>query len=188
MRAPERLKTIASFPCYVVSEDGRVFRGVRELKQRERRGYLVVDLYRSVTRWGKFGRKSYLELKEVREKKTVYVHRLVAEAFLQPMPADKPQVGHLDGNRHNNAVSNLQWVCQSENEEHKRAHGTKTAGEKHPRCKLTDEEVASIRQADGRWTSQALAKVFEVHPATIRRIRRGVSRKPQAQQNVKVAA
>ena len=48
------------------------------------------------------------------KRKMVYIHRLVAEAFI-PNPKELSQVNHKDGNRKNNAVENLEWCSCQEN-------------------------------------------------------------------------
>ena len=52
-------------------------------------------------------------------KKTIYVHRAVAEAFLDRIPG-KNVVNHKDYNTHNNAAENLEWCTQKENVQHSR--------------------------------------------------------------------
>lgn len=49
--------------------------------------------------------------------KTFAVHLLVAEAFL-PRVLNKTQINHIDGNKHNNHIENLEWVTPSENKIH----------------------------------------------------------------------
>lgn len=51
---------------------------------------------------------------EYGQKKNHYIHRLVADAFI-PNPNNLPQVNHLDYDRTNNKVTNLEWCCALDN-------------------------------------------------------------------------
>lgn len=50
-------------------------------------------------------------------KKQVFVHRLVAQTFI-PNPDNKRQVNHINFDRHDNRVENLEWITQSDNLAH----------------------------------------------------------------------
>ena len=67
------------------------------------------------------------------------IHRLVAECFL-PAVKGKLQVNHIDGNKLNNHVSNLEWCTTQENTAH---YFKNSFGEK---CKVSDEQVLFIRK------------------------------------------
>ena len=65
--------------------------------------------------------KGYLKVTLYKDSKKVYkkcrVHRLVAEAFLDNTD-NLPQVNHIDGNKENNNVKNLEWCTQEYNLKH----------------------------------------------------------------------
>lgn len=100
---------IDGFPNYLVTSKGRVLslkdrhcnNRILELKQRKnkRNGYMQVDLHKD----GK--------------KRTMRVHRLVAKAFI-PNPENKPEVNHIDEDKTNNHVFNLEWMTGKENVNH----------------------------------------------------------------------
>lgn len=64
-------------------------------------------------------RKGYLitSLCKNKIRKAYSIHRLVAKSFI-PNIENKPQVNHIDGNKQNNKVTNLEWVTNSENMKH----------------------------------------------------------------------
>lgn len=51
-------------------------------------------------------------------KKRCYAHRLVAIAYLPNNDINKKQINHIDGDKLNNDVTNLEWVTQEENQQH----------------------------------------------------------------------
>jgi hypothetical protein len=114
---------------------------------------------------------SYANLQKEGNRKYVGVHRLVAVAFI-PNPLNKPCVNHIDTNRKNNNVSNLEWCTQSENCKHTKNIGHSTYGIKNPMSKLTEKQVLEIRGKYVRYSkwrsnSAVLSKEYKVCPATI---------------------
>lgn len=87
----------------------------------------------------------------INKKRSFYgVHRLVARAFI-PNPDDKPEVNHIDSNKNNNSVSNLEWVTHLENVLYGWSIGEyrsspKQKGKASPLCKFNDTEFNTVIQ------------------------------------------
>lgn len=75
------------------------------------------------------------------------IHRLVATAFLDN-PSNLPEVNHIDGNKLNNAVSNLEWCSSSDNLHHAYQTGLKSKEGKAVICVETGEVFDSVKDAN----------------------------------------
>lgn len=125
---------IKDFPDYFVDDEGKVYSKkyhhslnpyylTNQIKQQNRKGYLVVGLYKN------------------KKQKTVFVHRAVAKTFI-PNPENKPQVNHKNGIKTDNHVENLEWVSSKENIQHafkvlhRKGSLLEKKGKEHPRSKI----------------------------------------------------
>lgn len=164
-------RPVVGYPSYVVTSCGRVFRTAagRGARRREKSltlnasGYHVVQLHDgSPTGNGK----------------TFLVHRLVAMAFLSLPPPGKNDINHIDGNKTNNNVSNLEWCDDRHNILHayrlglrKPSYKGQPPGELHSFAKLSNADVAEMRRlrvAGEKTTS--IAAMFGVNQSTASRI------------------
>lgn len=73
------------------------------------------------------------------------LHRLVATVFI-PNPEGKLEINHLDGNKLNNCVANLEWCTRAENALHAMVEGLYLKGEEVYNAKLTVEKVSTIKE------------------------------------------
>ena len=95
--------------------------------------------------------------------KQIPVHRIVAKEFI-PNPNHKPEVNHIDGNKMNNSVSNLEWVTRSENAKHAVKHGLQPKGLSTYKGKFTDEQREEIKNLwnSGEYSKREIAKKYNV--------------------------
>lgn len=168
-------RPISLYDGYFITEDGFVFSNksskLIQLKcNPDNDGYVRIELYNG------FGSKR------------VSVHRLVAEAFI-PNPLNLPCVNHIDSNRSNNSVSNLEWTTQKDNINHSWLNGrcedkrkimlmySKTIGSRmckensRNRRKFTDAEIKAIKYIYQAGLSQMkISKLFNCGQPTICKI------------------
>ena len=94
---------------------------------------------------------------------------MVALNFL-PNPNNYPEVNHIDCNRLNNKVDNLEWVSKEQNILHSFKYGKKSnKGIKNPNSKLTLEDITAIKALykTSRFSNVLIAKLFDVYPSSI---------------------
>lgn len=136
--------SVDGYERYSINEYGIVKNnetGMILLPTKNKAGYLTVCLYNEV-------------------KKTVRIHRLVAQAFI-PNPENKPFINHKNGIKTDNRVCNLEWVTSSENNLHKcRVLGKKSTNEPNPkiavRCVETGETFKSMSDASKKYKTQPI--------------------------------
>jgi hypothetical protein len=111
------------------------------------------------------------------KRKTIRVHRLVAEAFVSN-PDNHTIVNHKDGVKDNNVPANLEWCTVLENNIHAFENGLNATGERHHNASLTDTQVQQIRTsytgAYGQISS--MAREYGVTPGSIWQIVNNKSR------------
>ena len=153
---------------YAVTPEGKVYsmilhgKGVsdtpvKELVQSNNKGYLRVSLRR--TKWD-----DPIEGK--------YVHRLVAEAYI-PNPNNLPDVNHIDGDKTNNVVSNLEWVSRQENITHAWSTGLST--NEMNKGKGTTVYIGTCRDTGKKVYIESKAKLSELgySPGCVIRVCKG---------------
>lgn len=93
----EEWKPIPNHEDYLVSDHGRIvsLRTGLMKQNTNSRGYVIVSI----------------------DGKSQRLHRLIADVFIKN-PDGKEFVNHIDGNKENNAVTNLEWCTNSENQKH----------------------------------------------------------------------
>lgn len=162
----ERWKPIKGFEgVYEISDKGKVKSVARKTGTVYRKEKLRKLHY---TKCG------YLKVRLTHKDKdvTARVHRLVAEHFLSN-PENKETVNHIDGNKSNNDVSNLEWATRAEQMQHAYDLNLRKplSGEDNPHAVLTNEEAEQIRKEyvkhSRKHGTPALAKKYGVKTSVI---------------------
>ena len=103
----EKWKIIEGYESYAVSNKGNIWSYHKNRKMK-------------INTSGPYPRIG-LRKRKGSKQKTFLIHRLVATAFISN-PHNKPQVNHIDENKNNNDVKNLEWATPSENYSHNNLH------------------------------------------------------------------
>lgn len=137
------MRQIKDFPDYLVTLDGKIFslKTMKFLSQNNKTnaGYSRVQL---------FNENGF---------KWQTIHRLVAETYL-PNTENKAQVNHIDGNKTNNILFNLEWCTASENQKHACDTGLRVVNEKM--LKALSDGGKKNGAANGKKARQKTSKII----------------------------
>lgn len=158
----EEWKQVPGYPDYDVSNTGKIYS-----KRKQKIMSPKTDRY---------GYKCLALIDRDKIKKYFTAHRLVANTFI-PNPKNKPQVNHINFDRADNRVENLEWSTAKENIHHTHNHNRNAdiKGEKNPMAKQHPYEVWLIKYAYECVSSYKLSKILGINDETIRCIRNGSS-------------
>lgn len=121
---------------YQISNDGHV----RSFAQNKDKPHMLHEIE---------DRDGYLfvRLRKNNKVKQFRVHRLVAETFI-PNLEHKPTVNHVDGNKKNNKIDNLEWATYSEQQKHVQANNLRSSQAVRVKCIETGVVYPSKRNAE----------------------------------------
>ena len=149
-------KTISEYPMYDISKNGIIRnRETKKIKSQ----YVGSTGYYMCT------------LTKDKKHKPKRVHRLLAELFI-PNPNNELFINHIDGNKLNNSISNLEWCSHSYNMKHAFRTGLiNNTGEKNGMAKLNERKVREIKELLKQGISQyKIAKKYNVSRSAILKI------------------
>jgi len=152
---------VQNFDNYLISKDGR----------------LITLNYRATGKkkelFPKENEDGYLKYRLNKNKKRyqMFLHRLIAINFI-PNPNNLPCINHIDGNKKNNSISNLEWCTHGDNMRHywnKFYVPFTNGGINNAHSKLTEEQVREIKDIKNKSTSE-IARMYGVSWNTIDRV------------------
>lgn len=144
---------------YEVSNTGKVrdLKGNIKPMYKNNKGYLCLSLY--------YNGKTYHPT----------IHRLVAKAFI-PNPDNYSQINHIDCDKDNNIVDNLEWCNQRYNYDEGMKTFQYSKNEEHYFAKLKNSDIPMVYNLYKLgFTRVTVSRIFNVNPSSLEAIEKGIS-------------
>lgn len=176
---PRELPELREIPgwegLYAVTSDGRVRALSRVVKARD--GRMWVKRARWMKTWRNYFGYRVVSLTKAKARAHIFVHRLVAAAWMDAPPPGRDRINHMDSNPANNNVGNLEWSNAGHNTKHSWDAGRRTItpamrkgfSKGHAaRRSMSYEQAAQIRKRVKKGERQSdLAREYGALPSTV---------------------
>ena len=153
----ENRKQILDYPNYEVSDLGKVY-NIATGKEVKSNVSNITGYYN-------------LSLCNKGKVKSFMIHRIVLSAFVENTE-NKPQVNHINGDKSDNRLCNLEWNTRSENQKHSVKTGLRSAaGIKNSQSKISDSIAIEI--FNSKESNDVLSLKYKISVSCISQIRNG---------------
>jgi len=169
-----RMKDIAGYEGrYAITDDGRVWSYPKQSRNNLKGKWLKISYSGRYPKVGLFD----ADLKCTHKN----VHRLIAEAFIEN-PKNLPEVNHINGDKTDYRIENLEWVSKSQNQKHKWENGLAVVTDEMRRSAAKNIKIANTKRrrfihaevktiramvGSGNFSANQTAKCFNVSNGTI---------------------
>lgn len=150
----EQYKKLKEYPMYRIYNTGKIYSEFSKKFLRvfdDGKGYLQVTVFKGKNK----GRE------------TIKIHRLVAQTFIDN-PNNYNEVNHIDCNKYNNKVTNLEWISREDNMKHA---GKFSYDNRESLSPLSEEMVRLIPiLLENKFSIKLISQLYKVGHITIRKI------------------
>jgi hypothetical protein len=163
---------------YVSTIDGKVYCKKKTIKNDDVVIYNGKTYYRRSTEIHHLGYEM-IKLYDGKRKHSVFIHRIIADINI-PNPENKPCVNHINGNKRDNSISNLEWCTYKENNDHAQRTGlnprsNQALGQVKFKNSKEEKEIKWMHEKGFNYTE--LAIIYNVSRNVTTRICKGLSTK-----------
>lgn len=158
---------------YLISNLGNVKSLARKVAKIQPNGDIYIHQIKDHILKGEIGKDGYKKVllgNGINYKKHFFIHRLIAEAFISKVEG-KNIINHIDGNKANNKINNLEWCTYSENNKHAYDTGLNPKGENHGMNKFSKKTILEIRKiyvnGSREFGSRSLARKFKMSKTNV---------------------
>lgn len=156
----ENWAQVPGFEVYWASNHGRIKRIYTNGKQRILKPYPMRRYDRKIKNNNTY---SVVSISKNGKVTKFLWHRIIAMTFMPIQSASTMVVNHLDGDKSNNRLENLEWTTEHENKKHAAKNGLMQRGESRYNSKLKNRDILKIRELAKEISYAEIGRIYGIN-------------------------